>query len=100
MALVQGVVYDYNRHVWDILFEKLSPAVALGLVQEIPFATAVCLTKCSALLLISRLRGLPRDWPCLIALNVISVQGVMFCFLCIFQCKLVLLLGAPDHTDC
>jgi hypothetical protein len=92
VLLIQGVKYGFDHHIWDVSLDDLTSGRFLSLVEEVTFAMSAGLTKVSALLFIWRLRGLPRDWPCLLGLFLCSLQTVAFCFLATFQCQFVLLL--------
>lgn len=56
------------------------------------FALSTTLTKCSALVFFSRLKGAGRDWICVAAIGLCAAQGTVFSFMDIFQCTSVSLV--------
>lgn len=86
LSMIVALKYDSDRHVWDVPFPTFTTGRALSLPTQVMFALSTTLTKCSALVFFSRLKGAGRDWICVAAIGLCAAQGTVFSFMDIFQC--------------
>ena len=86
-----------NRHIWDVPLDDFVSARKLDLVLQILFAAACTLTKVSMVLLSRRLmRDVSLRYKKIseLAIVVIVGEGVIFCFVSMLQCTLVVTLDS------
>lgn len=105
IGLIQQLDLGWNRHVWDLPFDKIVIGQKLALITYILFSVITTLTKCSMLVLIYRILAAGSSKIARIAIAVlilVAIQGVVFCTVEIFQCGLVTILPLPltDAEDC
>jgi hypothetical protein len=78
--------------VWDVPTENIELGLRLILTAECLFAAACTLTKVSMLFLVRKIvlnaTG-PLRLISSIAITVVSLQGIVFCFVVVFQCRSV-----------
>lgn len=95
LTMVTELDMGWNRHIWDVKFTDTA-VIALGLkliiVTQVMFGLATTLIKCSMLTLTYRIltsaSSRLRPWI-LVAMVVIILEGIAFCFVVTFQCRCV-----------
>ena len=91
IVLLATYRFGGNRHIWDVPLDDLISARKLNLGLQILFAAACTLTKASMVLLTRRLMGTSLLYKKIteLAIVVIAGEGVIFCFVSMLQCMLV-----------
>jgi hypothetical protein len=93
LTLVIEFHYGWNRHIWDVEVSALPPGLKLIPVTEVLFDAATSLTKLSMLTLTHRIIGSSSRILRRFVIGVmiwVAVQGTVFMFIFIFQCRHVL----------
>jgi hypothetical protein len=91
ISLLANYLFDWNRHTWDVPIPKLIPGLKMILGAQVVFALATTLTKLSMLALIRRIAVSRTSYGYNLitaaAIAIVSIQGVIFCVVTIFQCR-------------
>jgi hypothetical protein len=85
-----GRIRETNQIKYDIPADHISRGLKMVLATEILFAIACTLTKLSMLLLVRRiLASASLFWRriTLFAIWIVALQGTIFCFTALFQCR-------------
>ncbi|KAG9230789.1 hypothetical protein BJ875DRAFT_384378 [Amylocarpus encephaloides] len=90
ISVLADTKFNWTRHSYDIPLDQISTGLKMVLITEVVFALACTLTKLSMLMFVRRiLNSASLLWRriTLLAILIVSVQGIVFCFTVIFQCR-------------
>jgi hypothetical protein len=90
IAVIGDLHYGWNRHIWDVPFDKVVMSLKLGMAIELLFSVACSLTRLSILFLVLRImatgRGVLRQLA-IGSMTFICVEEFVFCVVAINTCR-------------